>query len=84
MYYNQKEQPARFGVWTLLNGLLPIPFLVIVSLPSLLADCAVYHMTYAIAYSTLPLAKSTVDLLRAGDLFSSLSDSFRSLLVSSL
>ncbi|KAL7007167.1 hypothetical protein EMMF5_003393 [Cystobasidiomycetes sp. EMM_F5] len=28
-YYTQREQPARFGMWTLLNGLLPIPFLVI-------------------------------------------------------
>lgn len=29
MYYTQREQPARFGYWTLLNGLLPIPFIVI-------------------------------------------------------
>lgn len=33
-YYTQREQPARFGMWTLLNGLLPIPFLVIVSAQS--------------------------------------------------
>lgn len=29
MWYNHKEQPFRFGLWTVLNGLLPIPFLVI-------------------------------------------------------
>jgi MFS transporter, ACS family, allantoate permease len=29
MWYTHKEQPFRFGLWTVLNGVLPIPFLVI-------------------------------------------------------
>jgi hypothetical protein len=29
MWYTHKEQPLRFGLWTVLNGVLPIPFLVI-------------------------------------------------------
>ena len=29
MWYTQKEQPLRFGLWTALNGFLPVPFLVI-------------------------------------------------------
>lgn len=28
-FYRQQEQPWRFGLWTLTNGLLPIPMLVI-------------------------------------------------------
>ncbi|KAH6981493.1 major facilitator superfamily domain-containing protein [Ilyonectria destructans] len=27
MWYTQKEQPLRFGLWTALNGFLPVPFL---------------------------------------------------------
>lgn len=29
MWYTHKEQPFRFGIWTVLNGVLPVPFLVI-------------------------------------------------------
>lgn len=29
MWYKQKEQSLRFGLWTTTNGLLPVPFLVI-------------------------------------------------------
>ncbi|KAI5475482.1 MFS general substrate transporter [Pseudohyphozyma bogoriensis] len=29
MWYTQKEQPFRFGLWSCLNGALPIPFIVI-------------------------------------------------------
>jgi MFS family permease len=29
MWYTHREQPARLGLWTVLNGALPIPFLVI-------------------------------------------------------
>ncbi|KAH7113005.1 major facilitator superfamily domain-containing protein [Dactylonectria estremocensis] len=29
MWYTQKEQPLRFGLWTALNGFLPVPFLMI-------------------------------------------------------
>ncbi|KAM0753792.1 MFS general substrate transporter [Meredithblackwellia eburnea MCA 4105] len=28
-WYKQREQPLRFGMWTVLNGVLPVPFLVI-------------------------------------------------------
>lgn len=27
--YTQREQPFRFGLWTVTNGALPVPFLVI-------------------------------------------------------
>lgn len=29
MWYNPKEMPARFGIWTVMNGALPIPMLLI-------------------------------------------------------
>ncbi|EXJ86765.1 hypothetical protein A1O3_03719 [Capronia epimyces CBS 606.96] len=29
MWYTHREQPARLGLWTVLNGALPIPFLVV-------------------------------------------------------
>ncbi|KAF9888585.1 hypothetical protein FE257_008517 [Aspergillus nanangensis] len=29
MWYTQEEQPLRFGLWTMTNGALPVPFLVI-------------------------------------------------------
>ncbi|KAJ5697080.1 hypothetical protein N7536_007492 [Penicillium majusculum] len=29
MWYTQAEQPLRFGLWTVTNGALPVPFLVI-------------------------------------------------------
>lgn len=29
MWYTQREQPFRFGLWTVLNGFLPVPFLII-------------------------------------------------------
>lgn len=29
MWYTHVEQPFRLGMWTLLNGVLPVPFLVI-------------------------------------------------------
>ncbi|KAM6506907.1 hypothetical protein FALCPG4_018725 [Fusarium falciforme] len=29
MWYTQREQPLRFGLWTVTNGALPVPFLVI-------------------------------------------------------
>lgn len=29
MWYNPKEMPLRFGLWTVTNGVLPVPMLVI-------------------------------------------------------
>lgn len=29
MWFTHREQPFRFGLWNVLNGVLPIPFLVI-------------------------------------------------------
>jgi hypothetical protein len=29
MWYTQEEKPFRFGLWTVTNGALPVPFLVI-------------------------------------------------------
>ncbi|KAL5356129.1 major facilitator superfamily domain-containing protein [Aspergillus floccosus] len=29
MWYTQEEQPLRFGLWTMTNGALPVPFLII-------------------------------------------------------
>lgn len=29
MWYNPKEMPFRFGLWTVTNGVLPVPMLVI-------------------------------------------------------
>jgi hypothetical protein len=38
MWYTQREQPFRFGLWTVLNGFLPVPFLIIYyGMPPILA-----------------------------------------------
>jgi MFS transporter, ACS family, allantoate permease len=29
MWYTQEEKPLRFGLWTVTNGAMPVPFLVI-------------------------------------------------------
>lgn len=29
MWYTQEEKPFRFGLWTVTNGAMPVPFLVI-------------------------------------------------------
>lgn len=29
MWYNPKEMPLRFGLWTVTNGILPVPMLII-------------------------------------------------------
>lgn len=29
MWYTPQEQPFRFGLWTVANGALPVPFLII-------------------------------------------------------